>query len=433
MRLGPEFARIWAGNAGANLADGLTFVTMPLLAAALTQDPLAVAGLSVAHAVPRILAVLGIGVLVDRGDRRRLLVLANASRAAVFLALTGLLLLDAAPLAVLYLVYAVVGVVETVSDTTAIAVLPQAVAPADLDRANAQVAGTQVVVDEFVGPPLGGLLVAWTAVAATGATAAAFLLAALSFASLRGSYTQPVDPGAPPSSTRAAIREGAAWTARHPVVRPLVVVAAIASIGYMIPFSYLVLYADAVLGLDAGGYGLLLAFSALGGLAGSVVAGPLRRRLGYGRTIVAALAVGALSFVVVAASTHVVVVALALAAYIAHAVVWNVLAVSVRQQVVPGALLGRVSAVNRLLSLLGLTAGAVLGGTLASVLGLRAPFLVAGAVFAVAALLALRALPHLDGWALPGITDGTGGTESPDDPEGTEGTARPVPPAPTAT
>ena len=409
VSLGLEFRRIWVGNAASNLADGVTFVTMALLAAALTQDPLAVAGLSIAHTVPRIFTVLGVGVLVDRADRRRLLYLANFSRAAIFALLTLLVAVGAAPLMVLYVVYAALGVIETVSDTSAFAVLPQAVAAPDLDRANSQIAGTQVVIDEFVGPPLGGLLVGLAACAATGLTAVAFLVAGLSYLALRGTYTRPVpdlsaaDPSAPHPSTPAPsvladITEGTTWALRHPVVRTLVVISALASVGYMIPFSYLVLYADAVLGLDTTGYGLLLSFSALGGLAGSWLAGRLRRWFGYGWSIVGALAVGAASFIVIATTTNVVVVALALAAYIAHAVVWNVLAASVRQRAVPAALMGRVAAVSRLLSLLGLALGALLGGTLAGLLGFRVPFLVAAGLFLVAGAVCLLAMAHVRTW-----------------------------------
>ncbi|WP_456786024.1 MFS transporter [Cellulomonas sp. P5_C5] len=157
MTLGSEYRRIWAGNASANLADGITFVALPLLAATLTQSPIAIAGLAVAYSAPRVLSVLGIGVLIDRVDRRRLLVAANVSRAALFAALAALVLTGATPLAALYVVYAVMGVVETLSDSASFAVLPQAVRPDALDRANSQVAATQTVVDEFVGPPLGVL------------------------------------------------------------------------------------------------------------------------------------------------------------------------------------------------------------------------------------------------------------------------------------
>ena len=378
---------MWLGNASSNLADGVTFVALPLLATTLTSSPLAISALAIAYSTPRALSVLGVGVLIDRAGRRRLLHLANFSRAAMFALLTTLVITDATSLAALYAVYAVMGIVETVSDGAASAVLPQVVGPRDLDRANAQIAGTQTVLDEFVGPPLGGFLFALAAFAPSAVTAAAFVVAALAYVRLRGSYAvAPSEDQRSRAGVLASIREGAAWTWHHRLVRLLVVVGALASVAYMIPFSYLVLYATVELGLSPAGYGLLLSFSALGGLAGALIAARLRRRLGYGWTIVAALTVGALSFFVLSLTTHLVVVSIALATYTAHAVVWSVMASSVRQRATPAAIMGRAGSVARLLSLSGLAAGAAAGGLLASSFGYRVPFAVAGALFAVAAL-----------------------------------------------
>ncbi len=399
MTLGDEYRRIWFGNASSNLADGITFIALPLLAATLTDNPLAISGLAVAYSAPRVLSVLGIGVLIDRVDRRRLLYLANFSRAAIFAVLTALVLADAAPLVALYAVYAAMGVVETLSDSTAFAVLPQAVPADGLDRANSQIAGTQTVVDEFIGPPLGGFLFAMAAFAPSALTAVAFLMAGFAYWRLRGNYSiPPAGPKESRASLLASIREGAEWTARHRVVRLLVLVGSLACVAYMIPFSYLVLYARDVLGLDATGYGLLLSFSALGGLLGSVVATRLRRLIGYGWSIVAALSLGAVSFIVIASTTNVVVVAIALAAYIAHAVVWNIMAASIRQRATPARVMGRVGSVSRLLGLIGLTVGAAAGGVLASALGYRTPFMIAGGIFAVAALLCVLSIRSLRAW-----------------------------------
>ncbi|MBO1751339.1 MFS transporter [Actinotalea sp. BY-33] len=299
----------------------------------------------------------------------------------------------------LYVVYAAMGMLESVSDGAAVAVLPQAVPAHRLDRANAQIAGTQTVVDEFVGPPLGGFLFAMAAFAPSAVTAGAFLAAGFAYWRLQGPYVVPPDERlARPEGVVAAIREGATWTAQHRVVRLLVVVGGLASVAYMIPFSYLVLWARDELGLSAAGYGLLLSFSALGGLLGSVVASHLRRLLGYGGAIVAALTLGAASFAVISLTTNLVVVAVALALYIAHAVVWHVLATSVRQRATPVAMMGRVGALSRLVGLLGLTAGAAVGGVLASVLGLRTPFAVAGGLFLLAAGLCLLQLGRFRAW-----------------------------------
>ena len=394
MKLGSEYRRIWLGSASSNLADGVTFVALPLLAATMTNDPLAVAALSVFYTAPRLLTVLGIGVLVDRFDRRRLLYLANFSRAVIFAALTALIIADATPMAALYAVYAFMGIAETISDSAAVAVLPQAVAPAGLDRANSQIAGTQTLVDEFIGPPLGGFLFALAAFAPSLLTVGAFLLAGTAYWRLRQDY-RPVETAgtsvrpAPPAGVGAQIREGAVWALRHTVVRTLIIIGGLASAGYMIPFSYLVLYATEVLQLNAAGYGLLLSVSALGGLAGSLVAGRLRRAVGYGWAIAAALLTGAASFAVIAGTTNVWLVGAALAVYMGHAVVWNILATTVRQRLIPARMMGRVNSVGRLVGLCGLTLGAALGGVLATQFGLRLPFGIAAAFFAAAGVLAL--------------------------------------------
>jgi MFS family permease len=71
---------LWAGTAAANLADGMTLAAAPLRAAGLTRDPLLVSGLVVAQRLRWFLFTLISGVLVDRFDRRKLLVAANAMR-----------------------------------------------------------------------------------------------------------------------------------------------------------------------------------------------------------------------------------------------------------------------------------------------------------------------------------------------------------------
>ena len=112
-----DYLKIWIGSAASNLADGVTFVALPLLAATMTDEPFKIAALSIAYTVPRMLSVLGIGVVVDRLDRRKLLYWANFSRSTLFAGLAALVFTGTTTLIALYLVYAAMGVVETLSDT----------------------------------------------------------------------------------------------------------------------------------------------------------------------------------------------------------------------------------------------------------------------------------------------------------------------------
>jgi len=391
VRSTSPFRALWGASALSNLADGLVFVTMPLVAAGLTDDPRLVAGLATTYALVRLVVALPVGVHVDRLDRRTLLVVANALRGVAVLALAVSLQTGTGSLVVLYAVMAVVGVLESAADGAAVALLPSLVPRDGLDRANARIAGTQLVADEFVGPPLGGILFALAAAVPVYATGGLWLAAgAMALALPRRAPAAPPADGPRASVVREAA-EGVRWLARHRVVGSLALIGGLASVGYMLPFSVLVLFARDRLGLDAAGYGVLLAASALGGLAGSAIAAPLRSRLGARGTITAALALGCASLAGLAVTRDPVVAGVLLALYILHAVVWSVCATSLRQRLVPDPLLGRVGAAGRVLSLLGLAVGSALGGALATT-GIAVPTIAGAVAFAGCAAVAVVAL-----------------------------------------
>ena len=394
MRRTSPFRALWGANALSNLADGLVFVTMPLVAAGLTDDPRLVAGLATTYALVRLGVALPVGVHVDRLDRRTLLVVANALRGFAVLGLAVSIQSGVASLAVLYAVMAVVGVLESAADGAAVAVLPSIVPRDRLDRANARITGTQLVADEFVGPPLGGILFALAAavpVYATGGLWVAAGAVALALPRRARDASVPADPTDPPPSVFREAAAGVRWLAGHRVVGSLALIGGLASVGYMLPFSVLVLFAGERLGLDAAGYGVLLAASALGGLAGSAIAAPLRARLGSRWTITSALGLGAASLAGLAVTRDPIVAGALLALYILHAVVWGICATSLRQRLVPADLLGRVGAAGRVVSLLGLAAGSALGGVLATA-GIALPTVAGAIVFTACAVLAGVAL-----------------------------------------
>ena len=387
MSLGIDYRKLWAGNAASNLGDGIGFVAIPLLAAALTSDPVLIAGLSMFNAGARLLAVLPIGVLVDRVDRRAVLWTANLGRALVMAILALAVANGAGSIAVLYVAFALIGVMESAADNSSLSVLPAVVKTEDLDTANSQISAAQLVADEFAGPPLGGLMFAATIAFPFAAMGALYAAAAVLFLGLRVTVRPERLPGQAGSIGRELLT-GARWLKGDRLLFGLAVIGGFASVAYMLPFSILVLFSKEVLGLDAAGYGLLLSASAVGGLVGSIIAAPLRRRVGYARTVIGSLALGALTLAAVSFTSIPWVAAICLAAYILHAVVWGISVNSLRQRLVPDHLRGRVNAVAKLLGLLGLTLGAGLGGVVAAAFGLGASFLAGGSIFAVCALVA---------------------------------------------
>jgi len=385
MSLGREYRKLWAGNTAANFGDGVSFVAIPLLATAFTSAPALIAGLSLVYSVVRLLVVLPVGVYVDRLDRRSILWAANAVRGLVLIVLAGVVATGNGSLSALYVAFAVIGILETAADNAALSILPTVVSPEQLDTANGQISAAQLIADEFVGPPMGGLLFAAAIALPVAVTGGLYAVAALFFLGLRRTDRTFVGASARRSLFREAVA-GGTWLRGHRLLAGLAIVGGLASVAYMMPFSILVLYSQKTLGLDSFGYGILLATSAVGGLIGSFAAAPLRARVGYTATITGSLALGAVTLAGMSLTDIPWIAALLLAAYILHAVVWGIGVNSLRQRLVPETLRGRVNAFSKLLGLIGLAVGAGVGGLLASTFGLAAPFVAGGAVFAVCAV-----------------------------------------------
>ncbi len=398
MSLGRSFHVLLGANAASNLADGLAFVSIPLLAASLTSDPRLVAGLATVYALVRLLVALPIGVWVDRADRRTLLAVANLLRGVAILALAVCLLAGIEGLVLLYVAFGILGTFESAADNAAVSLIPSYVHDRDLDRANGRISATQLVTDEFVGPPLGGLLFAVAATAPVFMMGGLWAVAGFLALALPRALKRPTT-GAERSSLSALwteASEGLRWTAQNRVVGALALVGALASVGYMLPFSILVLFAQDRLGVDATQYGLILAVSALGGLAGSFLTGRLRARFGYRTTIAGSLLTGAISLFALAATTEPILAAILLAIYILHGVVWGICATSLRQRLVPENLRGRVNAGSRVLGLTGLAIGSIAGGVLAAV-DLTLAVAAGGLVFVACAVIALILIRTNDG------------------------------------
>jgi len=345
------------------------------------------------YALVRLLVALPIGVWVDRLDRRSLMVGANLIRGFALLVLAVTIELDIAGLVTLYAVMAVVGTLESLADNSAVAILPSLVKKEHLDSANSRITSVQLVADEFIGPPLGGLLFGLGAalpIFAMGGLWAGAGVIALALPALRASRVSAEFPAQRKSVWREAA-EGIRWLAHNKTVGTLAFLGALASVGYMLAFSILVLFAEHNLGLSGTGYGLLLSFSALGGLVGSFTAPTIRRALGYRWAITISLFLGAVSLAGLSLTSNPIVAGVLLALYIFHAVVWGICSVSLRQQLVPDHLMGRVGGAARVLGLSGLALGAALGGFFGTI-SLTAPIAVGAVIFTVCCLVAALTL-----------------------------------------
>lgn len=383
-----------------NTGDGVGTVALPLLAESLTRDPLVFAGVAVASRLPWLFFALQAGAIADRVDRRRLMWLSNAVRFVLMGALGIAVLADVDTIWLLYVVALLLGVAETLFDNASQAILPSVVDQQDLlETANGRLFAGEIVTNNFLGPPLGGLLFGLTAAVPILFDAGTFLISAGLIAAMTGSYVARPratgDVAAPATKMREQIREGLSWLWSHRLLRSLAILLGFMNGTTTMGLAVFTLFAvgeESVLGLGPFGYAVLLTSGAIGSVIGSLGAERLVLRFGRGPMLWLTLLAATGVPLTIGLASNVVVVALAWIVFGFTSVVWNVITVSLRQTIIPDHLLGRVNSVYRFLGWGAMPVGALLGGLVAEVLDIRGPFLVAAGIMLVATVVFARGI-----------------------------------------
>jgi len=333
------FLIFWVGQALSALGNAFGQVALPLLVLEATGSVAAMGLVTGVTLVAHILAGFWAGVVVDRVDRRRLMIVCDVGRTIACLLVPLAWWLLGPRIEILYFVTianSLFGVLFQVAYVTAVANL---VLPEELTTANARLHVTWSV-SSVVGPMLAGGLSHFTGPAvALGIDGVTFLVSAISIACIRF--------GTPPVSKKATtdLAEGARFLWRHPVLRSVTFVL----IGvYFLTQGNNDLFVYRIrseLGGDDSAVGLLFALASAGSLAGGLLVGKIRARLGFGLcflggTILEGCALAAIglhgTFPFLAGSAAVVAFA---------ATIRAVASMSYRQLATPDRLLGRVTAV----------------------------------------------------------------------------------------
>lgn len=445
--LGGQFWRLWSASTVSNLGQGATAIAFPWLASTLTDQPFLIALVAMANRLPWLVFSLPAGALADRLDRRLVMVWMTAVRALVVGAVALLVAVEAMTMPLLCLCALTLGFSEVLFDNTSQVVLPSVVERAQLDSANGRLMATQIVADDFLAKPLGGLLIALTLAAPFAFDAATAVLAGVLLLSLRGTFrartagpprpgeTGPGETGPEPPSAAAApqpsatsvlpepspppagagtpsaparaslwaeTREGVRWLWGHLLLRRLAISLAVtnmASQGAMVTY---VLFAQEVLGLGAIGFALLSSVTGVGALAGGILAGRVVRTIGRANSLFLLVLVQTAVFAVTGLASDAFLVGGVMSLMGFVVVLWNVTTVTMRQTLIPDRLLGRVNSVYRLLGWGTIPLGAALGGLLVTVAepywgreaALRLPLLLTALVLAALAVYVRRRLPR---------------------------------------
>jgi MFS family permease len=379
-----NFLALWAAHSVSTLGDALTTLTLILLVTERTHSVAAVGGLTVVIAVPAVAIGLLSGAYVDRHDRRRIMIVADASR-AVLLAALAILTFSAPALATIYVIAFLQASVGTFFNPARAGVMQMIVRADEQVRANSLIQIT-TVIGELAGTTVAGVLVAtshayWIAFTIDAAT---FALSGILVATIRTVH------GIPPEqrTTWAAITEGLRAVQASPALRALLLVFNALTFALSPMAVLLTPYVVDTLHISTGWIGVIQAGDTAGNIVGGAVAAATARHLNP-RTLI--LTGTAMLAAVITSLTWTTTVTTLFAAY----VVFGLLTVMIQtgigaltQTEVESALIGRfiglMSIVPGAVSVLAMT----VVGSLGAAVGIRTVFLISGGILALGAIAA---------------------------------------------
>jgi MFS family permease len=393
VRLGRDFRWLLASNWVTNLGDGITLAAGPLLVASQTRNPLAVAMATFLQRLPWLMFGLYAGVLADRVSRRAIVIVTGLVRVTILVLLIASILTRRVDTPVVLAALFLFGVNETFGETASTTVLPMLVGPDDLGVANARAFTGVIVWDQLAGPPVGAALFAAGMALPFVTEAVCVLAGVLLIARIRlPAPERAAAQGGRGARVRADISEGWRWLWAHPAVRTLAITIFTFNITFGAAWSVLVLYARDRLGMSALGFGLITTASAAGGLLGTASYGWLERRVPLGVIMRGGLIIETLTHLALALTRWVWLALTVFFIFGAHAFIWGTTSTSVRQRAVPTEFQGRVGSVYLTGVVGGLVIGTALGGAVAAVWGVTAPFWFGFAGSAVILALIWRSL-----------------------------------------
>jgi MFS family permease len=387
-----DFALLTGGRIVSTLGSDVSALAFPLLIYGLTRSAFQMGVLAALRFVPYLLLSLPAGALVDRWDRKRVMIVCDAGRALAMGSIPAALALNRLGIWQLYLVTVIEGAFFVFFNLAQTACLPRVVSERQLRAATAQNYVADSLAD-LVGPALGGALYTAARQLPFLADAVSYVISVLAVRSVRVSFG---DPAATPGRLVDEIREGVRWLWRQSLVRFLAVLTSCTDC-VMAGLSLVVIVVAQAGHASAAAIGLILAAGSVGGMVAAVVAPRLRARHGFTRVALGSLWALAAVFPLYALAHAAWQLALVTACAFAVYALYDIIQFSERMALIPDALQGRVNSIFRLLVFVGIPVGQVVKGALLQSLGPSRTVLLFWVPLVVLVALATIALhtPHL--------------------------------------
>ncbi len=358
--------------------------------ATITRDPVIVSGVTAATLAPWILFSLPGGAIVDRANRRTLMIVGQAVRALFVTVLAVAVAIGWESVLLIYATAFVIGIGEVFVDTSLQASIPMLVDETQLEDANGKLLAVEFVTNDALGGPVGAWLFATAAFLPFGFDAVTFLLAAFLITRIATPLQEPSAGGHP--RMLQSIREGIAFVKDEVVLGRIAAAVAVVNLAIGAGGSILVLLALEELGMTEFGFGLLIGAGAIGGFLGTLAARPVSRITGRRWSMTGGTLIVAAGQLTIGLAPNGWVAAIGLAVGFFGISLFSVVGRALRQAVTPDRILGRVVTSFRFIGVGTVPIGALLGGIVAGIAGLRAPYIGGSVAIAAVAILVFSTL-----------------------------------------
>jgi MFS family permease len=406
-RLGPSYRKLFISTTISNIGDGMSLIAYPWLASAITRNPILIAGVALVQRLPWLVFTLPAGVITDRVDRKKAMVVADFTRFVLTLIVAFAVLgrqskLPAADelskvtgtatgLYVLLLVATLLlGTAEVMRDNCGQTFMPSIVEVDQLEKANGRMWSAENIANTFIGPPLGSLLLIAAFSLPFFVDAASFFAAAALVAAIPGTFHAERPDDHVQAPWRSELAEGFRWLWANDLLRSMAIILGLMNLASTLSGSVLVLFAQEILNVGPFVFTIMGFGLAAGAAIGGNLAPWMSKRLGSGTCLAMTLGSSAVVSFLVGLSSQWAIVMVLYGIGATLGATWNVITVSLRQSIIPPHLLGRVNSVYRFFAWGMMPIGAALGGITVTVVShlanrrvaLRSAFFLDAAIYA---------------------------------------------------
>ena len=382
-----DFMLLWTGQAVSEIGSAVTIVALPLVAVVLLNATTFQVGLlSAATTVCFLIVALPAGLIVDRVAKRRLMIICDVARTLILGSVVVAAAFGVLTMAQLFAVGFLTGLATVFFDVAYQSYVPALVSRDQLHDGNGKLGATQAF-SQVAGPGLGGALFGLLRAGSMAADAISFAVSTATLLLIRTREPRPGIADAPAgqaaatqaSTGFAGLRKelfaGLRFVFGHPVLRKIAACTGTANLFGSISAALEILFLIRVVHVAPANTGLLISVGSLGGILGGVLSGRLAKWIGTARIIWFSVGVfGAIPIVMplTEPGPRLVFFPIAVAGLSFTVVLYNIAQLSYRQLICPPHLLGRMNAAMRWIVWGTIPLGGLLGGTLGSLLGIRA-------------------------------------------------------------